>query len=404
MPPNWAAFFEVKMGKLIIVDNGVNNKDSPHRPLKAGETALLLTINETEQTADFTALANYSYSVNSTAGVIKVKLPSTAENGATITLQDTGSVAAIKNITIRNSTDTATLGVLDVNSGVITLSYNTIIGKWVVIYKTPLSTLTYSGSVISALASGTTLGNSSASPLTIMSVTLPVAGTYQITGYFPYLSSSAAKVIAGLSIGGSVVSNTNTAGTYVGSGSIEAFFSNTWQVTVGAANTTVSFVQWTNNGSSGGTLLNNASNGFAQMTYELISVPPQMSYSSFITKASAIVNAGGEVVLGNLKARIPTSGNRSLQIATVSGTYSVYGGCTFANNANVGAARIPTSSPLNVTTTFAYLNSANNFDYSGDVCTWLITDAANNISWRLSFIIGDRPAYTNNTISIEQLL
>lgn len=544
------------MVKLITIDNGANNKDGPYRPLKNGETASLLTIDEVEKTADFTALANYSYSVNSTAGVIKVKLPSTAENGATITLQDTGSVAAVKNITIRNATDTATLGVLDVNSGVITLSYNTIIGKWSVIYKTPtdtaaqfvicentapqtvstntqlifptavaqagdlisvnlatgdftllpgytykirvgvtiatsngsgaadfqhmirnktagtfignkawaiatafatndgvymgtaeatitpsvttviasncinafnvntinapaspawieirvistppaVNTLTYNGKVVSPLANGTALGNSSANPLTIATVTLPVAGTYQITGYFPYLTSSAAKVVAGLSTGGSIIANTNASGIYVGSGSIEAYFSNSWQITTTTDNTLVSFVQWTNSGSSGGTLLNNAANGYPSLTYELISTPTSIGSSSFVTKSSNIVNSNVEVALGNLKARIPTTGNKSLQIATASGTYSVYGSCTYASDGGAGAARIDSSSPISVTTNFAYLNPNNNFPRSGDCCTWLIMDKTSRLSWRLSFIIGDVPGYTNNTITIEQLL
>lgn len=135
---------------------------------------------------------------------------------------------------------------------------------------------------------------------------------------------------------------------------------------------------------------------------EAISSNTPINPNVYVTKASAIVNAGGEVVLGNLRARIPTTGNRSLQVATVSGTYSVYGSCTYAANGGNGAARIDASSPVSVKTTFAYLNPGNNFLNSGDMCIWIIMDAASNISWRLQFIIG--AGYNNNMISIEQLV
>jgi hypothetical protein len=81
--------------------------------------------------------------------------------------------------------------------------------------------------------------------------------------------------------------------------------------------------------------------------------------TSLVTKASGIVNAGVDVVLGNLKARIPTSGNRSLQLSTVSGTYTVSGSEVYYSN-GVGGATIDGAAPLSVTTTPAYLRAANN--------------------------------------------
>lgn len=146
----------------------------------------------------------------------------------------------------------------------------------------------------------------------------------------------------------------------------------------------------------------NAATSPAWMEIEVVSTPPTINMSAYVNKSSAIVNAGVEVVLGNLRARLPSTGNRSLQIATVSGTYSVYGSCSFVNNNNVGASRIDSASSLNVTTTFAYLSPGSNFAFSGDICTWLIMDTSSNISWRISFIIG--AGYSNNMITIEQLV
>lgn len=118
-------------------------------------------------------------------------------------------------------------------------------------------------------------------------------------------------------------------------------------------------------------------------------------------KASALVNAGVDVTLGNLKARIPTSGNRSLQLSTVSGTYSVYGSDVFYA-AGVGGTYIDASTPRSITTTPAYINSGLSFNAAGYTDTWLLTDVSNTISWRISFIVG--AGYTNNMISIERLL
>jgi hypothetical protein len=122
---------------------------------------------------------------------------------------------------------------------------------------------------------------------------------------------------------------------------------------------------------------------------------------NIITKASGFVNAGVDVTLGNLKARIPTSGNRSLQISTVTGTYSVYGSDLYAAGAP-GAKFIDGSSPLSVTTTPAYLSASNHFGAAGQTDTWLIMDSSVGIAWRITFICGSN--YNNNMISMERLV
>jgi hypothetical protein len=125
------------------------------------------------------------------------------------------------------------------------------------------------------------------------------------------------------------------------------------------------------------------------------------SLTNVITKASGLVNAGVDVVLDNLKARIPTSGNRSLQVSTVSGTYTVYGSDVYYSN-GVGGATIDGATPLSVTTTPAYLRAANNFGVAGQTDTWTIVDTGAGLAWRITMIIG--VGYNNNMISIERLI
>ncbi len=109
-----------------------------------------------------------------------------------------------------------------------------------------------------------------------------------------------------------------------------------------------------------------------------------------------------DVTLGNLKARIPTSGMRSLQVSTVIGTYSVTGSDTYSQAGVVAGSTIQASSPRAITTTPTHLNPSHNFGSDGATDTWVIYDSANNISWRITCIIG--PSYVNNMITIERLL
>ncbi len=119
-------------------------------------------------------------------------------------------------------------------------------------------------------------------------------------------------------------------------------------------------------------------------------------------RASGIVNAGVDVTLGNLKARIPTSGNRSLQVSTVSGSYSVYGSAQYTAGGTIGGTNIVSGFAVSVTTTPAYLASGNNFGTAGDAGQWIIMDTSAGLAWRISFIIG--ASFNNNMISIERLV
>ena len=120
-----------------------------------------------------------------------------------------------------------------------------------------------------------------------------------------------------------------------------------------------------------------------------------------VTSVSAFVNAGVDVTLGNLKVRMPASGNASLQVSTVSGTYSVYGSSTKVSTGVVGASRIDGSTQVSITTTPAYLVSSDNFAAAGDTSTWLIMDTTAGVGWRISLIVGS--GYNNNLITIEKI-
>ena len=120
------------------------------------------------------------------------------------------------------------------------------------------------------------------------------------------------------------------------------------------------------------------------------------------TKASGIVNAGVDVTLGNLKVRMANSGNRSLQVSTISGSYSVVGSGTYSSGGVIAGSTINLGTPKSISTSPVHLNSNYNFTVDGSTDTWVIVDINNNIGWRITMIVGS--SYFNNFISIERLL
>ena len=121
-------------------------------------------------------------------------------------------------------------------------------------------------------------------------------------------------------------------------------------------------------------------------------------------KASGLVNLGIDVTLGDLKARLPSTGNKSLQLSTTSAgvTYSVYGSGIYSQAGTVVGTTINASSPLSITSTPTYLASGYNFGTAGATDTWIIMDTSNTISWRITMILGS--GFNNNMISIERLV
>jgi len=119
------------------------------------------------------------------------------------------------------------------------------------------------------------------------------------------------------------------------------------------------------------------------------------------TKSAAFVARGVDVTLGNLKARIAATGNFSVQLSTISGSYSVYGSHYLVDNGAYSNS-IDGSSPLSITTTPTYIVSGNNFLGAGNTSVWLLMDTTAQMSWRITMIVGS--GYNNNFLSIERLL
>lgn len=141
--------------------------------------------------------------------------------------------------------------------------------------------------------------------------------------------------------------------------------------------------------------------GNTKGVYIDLSKAPTGVGGELLTKASGIVNRGVDVTLGNLKARVAASGNASLQLSTVSGTYSIYGSGVHVFTSNLGSATIDGASPRTISTTPAYLVSGNTFPTAGGTDTWNIMDTSNSIAWRITMILG--AGVNNNLITIERL-
>lgn len=116
-------------------------------------------------------------------------------------------------------------------------------------------------------------------------------------------------------------------------------------------------------------------------------------------RVSGIVNAGTYVTMDNLKATVSTViSSRSLQIATVSGSFAAYISATYTL---FGGGVAGTGASITVTTTPA-LALAWNFTAQGDMATYIINDTTNSRTYRITMMIGGN--YNNNMISIERLI
>jgi hypothetical protein len=115
---------------------------------------------------------------------------------------------------------------------------------------------------------------------------------------------------------------------------------------------------------------------------------------------STLVNEGVAVSLGGLSVRIPTSGNRSIQLnpgaaMTLSGTgkNSSSSPVSFNVTANQSA-----SFPAN---TWTYWNSGTAFTAYGSTQELLFYDEISQERYRVSVIIGNN--FNNNMIAVERL-
>jgi hypothetical protein len=123
---------------------------------------------------------------------------------------------------------------------------------------------------------------------------------------------------------------------------------------------------------------------------------------------SGFVNAGSYITLGNLNATVTTSGNRSLALATTSGTISAYvsGYATYySGGAQAFVSHAPNGGTITVGTSTGNTQVITAWDFptTNDTAYYSVRDTTNNIIYRITLIIGDVAGYTNNFISIERL-
>ena len=133
------------------------------------------------------------------------------------------------------------------------------------------------------------------------------------------------------------------------------------------------------------------------------------AWVSTLNSISTLADAGDVVQLDNIKIRVSTSGNRSMQISTVSGTITVSGSTyNFYPSTSVGATGAYTSesgigfASTTIGTSYSYVQSAANFAYHGSVQRFFMNDQTNNKCYRITCIIGN--SYLKNTIEIERIL
>lgn len=101
-------------------------------------------------------------------------------------------------------------------------------------------------------------------------------------------------------------------------------------------------------------------------------------------------NAGVAVTVGNLKFQMAANGNRSFQVATVSGTLAIDGVTSYS--------AVSYRTNLTATTTFQYINSVWSFGGANDSQHWLARDASGTI-WDVKMAVG--ASYANNLFMIS---
>ena len=274
-------------------------------------------------------------------------------------------------------------------------------------------------------ANSVSVGNIGPDPSSVgyMSVPIPSSGTWKITMVVRGDCGAGNNGIGfGLYDGtNTLVPNSSCLVEYANNGGNQGVGSSTIVVTTTGAETFT--VRMWGLAASGTPKVYSDSSGYSKVVYEKLDQAVALSAISTLTttgnvnvggnlevsgtsnsvllKASGLVNNGVDVTLGNLKARLAGSGNRSLQVSTVSGTYSVYGSGVYSAG-GAGGNTISAAAPVTITTTPAYLAGGLNFTTAGQTDTWMIMDTGNTIAWRISLIIG--AAYNNNMVSIERLV
>lgn len=131
-------------------------------------------------------------------------------------------------------------------------------------------------------------------------------------------------------------------------------------------------------------------------------------WQSALNSYKVYANAGVTVQFDNIKVRIPSSGNRSLEIGTVSGNITLSGVSkniyiTTSAAATGSASTIDgyTRQGFSLSTTLTYWQSGLTFPMHGSSQEIIFLDQTNSISYRIFCIIGD--GYSDNFFEIERL-
>jgi hypothetical protein len=138
--------------------------------------------------------------------------------------------------------------------------------------------------------------------------------------------------------------------------------------------------------------------GSARGVYVDLTKAPNGVGGELFWKVSGLVDAGVFLTLDNLKVTVPTSGNRGLSVAAVSGSFFVNIGAWYGGSGGVGGTSV---NNFSVTTTPSVSLFDWNFVAEGNTAQYTIYDKTNNRMYRVTMMIG--PAYLNNFISIERL-
>lgn len=260
------------------------------------------------------------------------------------------------------------------------------------------SSMAYSASILSPRADASGIATTQASATTILTYNIPSAGTWRIDAGVVIQKASVTDALSvwGLWNSSSVlVPNTLTLAGYAATSPalVLSSFNNFIVTTSGPETYTIRAY-----GTSGSLLRNNATFGFNTGKLTQIGSAP-ISSAILTTKASGFVHRGTDITLGNLKARWSASGNMNIQLSTVSGTYLAI--CNSMNNKqNVLSGS--TNSAFSITTTPASPNSSDIFGTVGDTSTWIITDNAQGVAWKVTGQTG--ASLSNNFLMIEQWL
>lgn len=116
-------------------------------------------------------------------------------------------------------------------------------------------------------------------------------------------------------------------------------------------------------------------------------------------RVAAFVNAGTFVTMDNIKATVTTSAPRGLSLASVSGSFNINIGGTYAGS---GVGSSGTSGTATITTTASSSFFGWGFTLQGDIATYVLTDTTNSRAYRITLQIGN--GFNNNMISIERLI